>query len=260
MFGHVKSLKRVGAADGNSGTSIQRAAGPARKPGAAAAPAAAPTRRAGSSAAPAAGPGRKLGGGTSTAMSGPGRKLGSAAAPSAAAAASSHPPRKAAASALPSRAERSRAVAEKRKAGFGAGGPNIKQVVQGRTRSVTATAAKGGKPDCAFEKRKGVVNGLGGAKDLTRKTGSQAAGVQRGAGNIVGFAGPVEARAPTKRLAARAKPALSGAATSGTASAAPRKVGVGGRVGSGVSSRGGVPAKPAVPRTSGAAQRTAGAR
>ncbi|KAA0161648.1 hypothetical protein FNF27_08142 [Cafeteria roenbergensis] len=122
MFGHVKSLKRVGAADGNSGT---------------------------------------------------------------------------------------RAVAEKRKAGFGAGGPNIKQVVQGRTRSVTATAAKGGKPDCAFEKRKGVVNGLGGAKDLTRKTGTQAAGVQRGAGNIVGFAGPVEARAPTKRFFRREPAAAS---------------------------------------------------
>lgn len=145
-------------------------------------------------------------------------------------------------SALPSRAERSRIVAGKvtgpaaaAKPALGSGGPRIKQVVQGRSRTVKSGPAKTtGKSADSFERRKGVVNTLGGAKDTTRTKKDESTGVRRGAGNISGFAGPVEARAPTKSL--RSKPSASTAAPAAK-SAPARRGGIGGTAGGGAGSK-----------------------
>jgi len=155
-------------------------------------------------------------------------------------------------SALPPRAERAKAAASK-KAAFGAGGPKIKQMVQGRSRSVKSTPAGGGKASCSFEKRKGVVNGLGGAKDVTRKPSGDAVGVRKGSGNINGFAGPVEARAPVKRLMSKKQAAAVAVGTGPAAAPAPapapaRRAGVGGTVGGGAGSKAKPPAARAAPR------------
>jgi hypothetical protein len=107
-------------------------------------------------------------------------------------------PKKTFGSALPSKEERSKLAASGRK-DAGTGGGKIRQVVQGRTRAVDKPSASG-KADCSFERRKGVVNTLGGAKDVTRKPREEAAKMVKGSGNINGFGGTVETNVPPRRL------------------------------------------------------------
>jgi hypothetical protein len=147
-------------------------------------------------------------------------------------------------SALPSRSERAKIVAGKVTGGagpkpaFGSGGARIRQGVQGQSRAVKSGPAKStGKSAASFERRKGVVNTIGGAKDTTRREKADSGGVRKGSGNINGFGGLVEARAPTKSL--HSKPAAaSGSGSAPAAKAAPaRRGGVGGTVGGGAGSK-----------------------
>jgi hypothetical protein len=104
------------------------------------------------------------------------------------------------------------------------GGPKIKQMAGGHVRTVSSTPAESQTKSYAFEKRKGVVNTMGGAKDLTRPEKEAALpgkGQSKGANihGFVGLSGTGEGRVATRQVFGGEPKAKGGTANAAVAAA-----------------------------------------